>query len=548
MSRIACRGARRPVVVSSRSSSSRDRGRAIGGALSALLLLVALDGCSRRGASTGVYVSATTGGTTLPGLGPVTVMFPEQQAPEVVRGAIARALEARRFQTESEEGTRVYARLTHRRGSIQIAIDYSATQAVMTPILVDGVDEREWSGWSRNLTRSLEEEVARPAREAAQARAQAEQQARDERLERERHATAQAQARAREAEAAATARESARLESQRRAQEARDARAQAREDARLAREARREEARLAREARRAGLSGSAQVIVVAPAPAQQGVVVAQQQPQYAPQQPAPQLHLDSGRANFGVHRVAGNRLAETYRVSVRSGGNVDARMAGLPASCRGAITSTPDVIVRYAQPTNRLAFWVDGAGDTTLIVRAPNQDWWCSDDEGGGVNPLIDISNPLAGQYEIWIGSYDAREQIQGTLQVYDPNQQQAQQAAVEEAPNCRALAMEAGYPAYASSCEGAEPYCAAAAIRSGNPAYISSCRGIDRPACAVAAAETGNPAYISSCVGVDSECAVAAFQAGYPAYVSSCAGVEPQCAVAAIRAGNPAYISSCRR
>ena len=195
----------------------------------------------------------------------------------------------------------------------------------------------------------------------------------------------------------------------------------------------------------------------------------------------------------------------------------------------GFVTQQADVIINYASPSRRLAFFVDGQGDTTLIVRAPNGQWWCSDDEGGGVNPLIDITNPQGGQYEIWVGSYRATEQLRGAFMVYDPNvlvaqQQPAEIEAPPAPPNCRAVAMSTGNPAYASSCtDDTDPYCAEAVFQSGAPAYITSCRNVDR-ACAVAAARAGQHAYISQCsAGIDSQCAVAAIEARTPEYISSC-------------------------
>lgn len=238
----------------------------------ALWCLTTAFGCRRRLRSEPTYVTSTAGGseTGSPGLMPITVMFPRAYAPELVRAAIARALAARRFQTETEERTRLYARFIHRRGAIRVAVDYSGNQAVVTPLEAQQVDEREWAAWSRNLSRSLEEEIARPDREAAEAQARREREERerqerqaqverDERIERERIALAREQARADRAMAAATAREQARLERQAR-----------RDEARARAEQRRAETRARRGAMSAGASLDAttlRVEVVGTAPA-----------------------------------------------------------------------------------------------------------------------------------------------------------------------------------------------------------------------------------------------------------------------------------------
>ena len=56
--------------------------------------------------------------------------------------------------------------------------------------------------------------------------------------------------------------------------------------------------------------------------------------------------------------------------------------------------------------------------DATLIVNTPNQRWFCNDDNYQ-YQPAIQISNPVSGQYDIWIGQFDSRERdISGTFYV----------------------------------------------------------------------------------------------------------------------------------
>lgn len=501
-------------------------------AAAALATLVTGPGCARRVRVEESYVAGAPSS-----LAPSTVMFAQAVQLDVVRAGVSRALVERRFQPESEEGTRVYARFTHRRGQVRVAIDYSATQAVITPVDSTDVDDREWASWVRALSSRIEEEVNRPGQEAAQAARQQQEQAQaaanaeaqrqaNERLERERLATQREQARAQAASAEANAREQARLERQARADQARLEREQRIEAERLERERRREEARQRRLGIYVEQPQQPQIVVVAP---QVQIGQPQQPVQQQPVQPQVGLSLNRGQANFGAHNVYGTNLPTPYVVNVISGGNLEARQQGVPSNCHGFVTAQPDVIINYAQPSRRLAFFVDGQGDTTLVIRAPNGQWWCSDDEGGGQNPLVDIQNPQGGQYEVWVGSFRATEQLRGAFQVYDPNtlvqaQQQAQVVQVQPVPNCRALAMSTGNAAYASSCtDDTDPYCAEAVFQSGAPAYITSCRGVDR-ACAVAAARAGQHAYITSCTGnIDSQCAVAAINAGTPAYISSC-------------------------
>ena len=225
-------------------------------AVAVMATLVTGSGCVRR---VRVEESSVPGAPS--SLAPTTVMFAQPVQIDVVRAGVSRALMERRFQPETEEGQRVYARFTHRRGSIRIVIDYTGTQAVITPIESTSVDEREWQSWARSLSQRIEEEVNRPGQQAAELARQQQEQAQaaaaaeaqrqtNERLERERLATQREQARAQAANAEANAREQARLERIQRVEQARHEREQRVEAERLERERRREEARLRRLRRR----------------------------------------------------------------------------------------------------------------------------------------------------------------------------------------------------------------------------------------------------------------------------------------------------------
>jgi serine protease Do len=62
-------------------------------------------------------------------------------------------------------------------------------------------------------------------------------------------------------------------------------------------------------------------------------------------------------------------------------------------------------------------------GDTTLIVNDPTGAWHCNDDASGNtLNPLVVLTQPRAGQYDIWVGSYSMGEGITGTLYISETN------------------------------------------------------------------------------------------------------------------------------
>lgn len=138
------------------------------------------------------------------------------------------------------------------------------------------------------------------------------------------------------------------------------------------------------------------------------------------------LIIGGSQANFGGAQLSTGFLPDPHQVQIVSGATpdnaVDINQLSLaPANsgaCRGYATHQPDYIVQVQNPGQLLRFFVNAPGDTTLVINDGAGRWWCSDDDGGNLNPLIDIANPPAGQYDIWVGSYQAGANIQGVLSV----------------------------------------------------------------------------------------------------------------------------------
>jgi serine protease Do len=128
------------------------------------------------------------------------------------------------------------------------------------------------------------------------------------------------------------------------------------------------------------------------------------------------LITGGARANFGVFGLRGGFMPDPAMYPVLSGGSIPAASLGLAPNCRGYVTAQPDVIVHYSGPARWVRFFFRGAGDTTLVINDGAGRWWCDDDSGGSLNPMIDMPNPAGGQYDIWVGSYRAGENIQGQL------------------------------------------------------------------------------------------------------------------------------------
>jgi hypothetical protein len=93
-------------------------------------------------------------------------------------------------------------------------------------------------------------------------------------------------------------------------------------------------------------------------------------------------------------------------VSLQAGGDQD--VSGLTQwQCLGYVNaSRPDVTLNYRAGQFDLSIYVlGGLTDTTLIIRDPNGQWHCNDDYPGlALDPAVVFSQPLTGNYAIWVG------------------------------------------------------------------------------------------------------------------------------------------------
>ena len=112
---------------------------------------------------------------------------------------------------------------------------------------------------------------------------------------------------------------------------------------------------------------------------------------------------------FGQVNLNAGFAPDPHSVAIVAGGGIDANSLGTDArgnACLGMIANAPDYRVNYQSGSWPLIFNVMSSGDTTLVINAPNGQWYCDDDGAGYPNPKIEFSNPQSGQYDIWIGAY----------------------------------------------------------------------------------------------------------------------------------------------
>jgi len=85
--------------------------------------------------------------------------------------------------------------------------------------------------------------------------------------------------------------------------------------------------------------------------------------------------------------------------------------------CRGFVSEAPDFSVYLSDAFTEIWFAVHSPADMTLLVNAADGSWHCSDDYLG-VNPGIGLPFPLAGLYDVWVGSAAEGNYAAGILYV----------------------------------------------------------------------------------------------------------------------------------
>lgn len=111
-------------------------------------------------------------------------------------------------------------------------------------------------------------------------------------------------------------------------------------------------------------------------------------------------------ANYGDTTLNAGFSPDPYVVSLQSGGSINASQT-LGGNCRGYVSNAPDFSVYYnAGSTFPFRIGVSSGRDTTLVVNGPDGNWYCDDDGGEGLNPLLHFGSPMSGRYDIWVGTY----------------------------------------------------------------------------------------------------------------------------------------------
>lgn len=119
--------------------------------------------------------------------------------------------------------------------------------------------------------------------------------------------------------------------------------------------------------------------------------------------------------NYGTVNLDAGFTPDPWTKSILAGGSVPASAAR--SGCEGKVSAAPDLQLTFDAGDLDLTIKAAASEDTTLLVNTPGGQWLCDDDSGGGLNPMVTISDPASGRYDIWVGTY-SDAMVQSTLEI----------------------------------------------------------------------------------------------------------------------------------
>ena len=119
--------------------------------------------------------------------------------------------------------------------------------------------------------------------------------------------------------------------------------------------------------------------------------------------------------NYGEVELESGFTPDPWTKSILAGGSIAASAA--QSGCEGKVSAAPDLQLNFEAGDLDLTIKAVASEDTTLLVNSPGGRWYCDDDSGGDLDPMVTISNPESGRYDIWLGTYNDN-MVQSTLQI----------------------------------------------------------------------------------------------------------------------------------
>ena len=119
---------------------------------------------------------------------------------------------------------------------------------------------------------------------------------------------------------------------------------------------------------------------------------------------------------YGTVNLSAGFTPDPQIRAVTAGGNNFTQLGGCNAYIHAA---APDLDVNYQAGSYALTINARSGTDVTLLVNAPDGSWYCDDDGGDGTDAAITFSAPMSGQYNVWVGTYNAQGGTLPEAQIY---------------------------------------------------------------------------------------------------------------------------------
>jgi hypothetical protein len=101
--------------------------------------------------------------------------------------------------------------------------------------------------------------------------------------------------------------------------------------------------------------------------------------------------------NYGTYELSAGFTPDPATLDIVAGGSVNAANVG----CAGMISNAPDARLMWSG--GEITIGAESSADTTLVINAPDGQWYCADDTNG-LDPAVTLSG--SGQYDIWVGTF----------------------------------------------------------------------------------------------------------------------------------------------
>lgn len=105
---------------------------------------------------------------------------------------------------------------------------------------------------------------------------------------------------------------------------------------------------------------------------------------------------------YGSVTLKSGFTPDPFTKQLTAGGPIKTNKGGVNAN----VANAPDYRLNYTAGAFPLTFHAVSNADTTLLINLPNGTWIANDDgPNNGLNPLIKLTNPQSGRYDIYVGT-----------------------------------------------------------------------------------------------------------------------------------------------